>query len=455
MTHLRSALLLLALLTALVLPAQAQDLSPAAQEAARSNNEFALDLYQRLSDKEEGNLFFSPYSISTVLRMVHAGARGETATEMAKVLRLDPAADPGQAAGEGVKDLIHALRNPQPTAEKPAAGAADRVAGRPGLPTSQAGQDPVKQTAQTRIREAIARLKEKLERRHALHQTLKVANGVYPDASDRPLPSYLSLLQSKFGAQASPLDYQRAPQAARASINGDIERFTGIEDLLPEGSITSDTRLVLTNAITFKESWVTKFDPAKTRESFWMNEDGTTEQVSFMNAQKMPVRMAYKDGVIVADLPYSNNRSLTVVLPGTFGGPNLAEVEQRLARGELAEQLNPANMREAEMPVMLPKFTMKLKQKLKPTLSAMGMPRAFGGADFSGINGKKNLKISEVYHEAKIEVSEEGTKAEGATAAVVVRESAMVGLQANRPFVFMIRDDATGAILFMGRLVKP
>ena len=276
MTHLRSALLLLALLTALVLPAQAQDLSPAAQEAARSNNEFALDLYQRLSDKEEGNLFFSPYSISTVLRMVQAGARGETADQMAKVLRLDPNAAPGQAAGEGVKDLIHALRNPKPTPKKKAAGAADRVAGRPGLAVDQAEQDATK-TTQARISEAIARLKEKFERRHALHQTLKVANGVYPDASDRPLPAYLSLLQSKFGAQASPLDYQRTPKAARASINGDIERFTGIKDLLPEGSITSDTRLVLTNAITFKESWVTQFDPRKTRESFWINEDGTTE----------------------------------------------------------------------------------------------------------------------------------------------------------------------------------
>lgn len=388
-----------------VAPVAQSNLSPTPDQSAlvEGNNAFAADLYARLR-KQDGNLFFSPESISTALAMAYAGARGETATQMASTLHfsLPP-------------DKLH-----------PAMGA----------------------------------LLESLNEDHPGYQ-LRVADALWAEQSYKFLDDYLNLTKATYDAGLHKVDFKTAHEAARATINQWVEQQTEdkIKDLLPAGSLTPDTRLVLTNAIYFKGDWQTQFDKSATADEDFHFSSSQTVKAPLM---RLETRLRYVDGGTcqIVDIPYkSAELSMIVLLPKDIGG--LPALEQSFTAAHLHQWLGtlPAPQK---VILTLPKFKMTRQFELGGTLGAMGMAQAFSpkSADFSAMTGRRDLWISSVVHKAFVDVNEEGTEAAAATGTVMKsmamsREQPPVVFRADHPFLFLIRDNRSGGILFMGRVTDP
>jgi serine protease inhibitor len=367
------------------------------------NNAFAVALYHHLSH-QAGNLFFSPESISTALAMAYAGARGNTAAEMAKALHFT--VPPGQ---------LH-----------PAMGA----------------------------------LLRDLNAAHSDYQ-LNVANALWAQQGYTFLDQFLNLLRTDYGAGLQQVDFKGAPEVARSTINQWVEQKTQdkIKDLLAPGSLRPDTRLVLTNAIYFKGNWQTQFDKAQTK-----NEDFYLSQTKSAAAPLMHREgsFSYFDGGTfqVLEIPYKSKAlSLIILLPKERSG--LPGLEDSMTASNMQQWLS----RAAPVPkviVTVPRFKSTQEFELSTALRALGMPQAFGsGADFSGMTGKRDFAISAVIHKAFVDVNEEGTEAAAATA-VTMRALAMrvpgpppPVFRADHPFIFLIRDNGSRSILFMGRMTDP
>ena len=370
----------------------------------QGNNAFAFELYGKLHEAD-GNLFFSPYSISTALAMTYAGANGRTAEEMAKTLHL--ATDKAQSSS-AFQTLIAAIN-----------GQGDRRA-----------------------------------------YQLYTANALWGQQGDEFRPDFLKLTQQYYGAGLHPVDFRSAAEAARQTINRWVEEQTNnkIKDLLRPGAVTPSTSLVLTNAIYFKAAWMHEFwEKATKEEAFHVS---ATKDANVPMMHKSEECNYFDSGDFqLLDLPYENRQlSLLVVLPKKMDG--LADVEKSLTADNLAAWLPKMTTHQVE--IALPKFKMTAEFKLKDVLSAMGMPTAFSkDADFTGISiTPPGLVIDNVIHKAYVDVHEKGTEAAAATAVVMKRASAPVSRPkavfcADHPFVFMIRDNQTGSILFMGRVVNP
>ncbi len=379
--------------------------SPDQAEAVEGSNAFAVDLYQQFS-AQPGNLFFSPESISTAFAMAYAGANGETAAEIEKVFHFT-------------------------------------------LPPE-------------RLHPAMGAL---LAGMNAPHQgyALSVADALWAEQDTHFLPSYLKLVETNYGAGFHPVDFKTSPEAARSTINAWVEKQTNnkIQNLLGPGVITPATRLVLTNAIYFKGSWISSFDKAQT-------EDGEFH-LSAADSVKTPLMhrtgsYRYYDGGTFQEieLPYAGNElSMVVFLPKEIAGlPALEKSFTAAAEKEWLEKL----AMEDEVILTLPRFEMTQQFELSGVLGKMGMTQAFSdAADFSGMDGKPDFAISAAIHKAFIDVNEEGTEAAAATA-IVMRATAArfpmpelppIVFRADHPFLFLIRDSTTGAILFMGRVTDP
>jgi len=368
-------------------------------------NGFAFDLYAQLA-AEKGNLFYSPQSISTALTMTWAGARGETAAQMAKVLRLpaDRLAKP---------ESIHAAN-------------AKLLAGLSGTREKQGYE-------------------------------LAAANALWGQKGYTWLPDFLGCLKTNYSAGLEEVDFVRDTEGARKTINGWVEKETRdkIKDLIQQGVLTVDTRLVLTNAIYFKGDWASPFKKTSTTDQDFFAAGGEKVSAPMMNQTG---RFGYLDGgeFQALEMPYKGNAlSMVVLLPKARDG--LAALEKTLSAENAAAWT--AKIRKQEVQVTVPKFTTTAQFMLKDTLSAMGMTDAFSSkADFSGMDGQKDLFISAVIHKAFVDVNEEGTEAAAATA-VVIERMAMpappVKFRADHPFVFLIRDTQSGCILFVGRVANP
>ena len=382
--------------------AETKALTAADQTAVEDNNAFAVALYGQLRG-QKGNLFFSPESISTALAMTYAGARGETAAQMAKALHFT-------------------------------------------LPPAQ-------------LHPAMGALLKNLNAPHDSYQ-LSVANALWAQQGYQFLDSFLSLLKTDYGAGMNQVDFKGATEAARVTINQWVEEKTQdkIKDLLHPGALRPDTRLVLTNAIYFKGNWETQFDKAQTRdEDFYLS----PEEKASVPLMHREGGFNYFDGgsFQALEIPYkSKELSMIVFLPRDRSG--LPALEQSLTANtqQWLRQLAPV----AKVIVSLPKFKMTREFELGRTLAAMGMPQAFASdADFSGMTGHRDFAISDVIHKAYVDVNEEGTEAAAATA-VTMRAMAMRAptqpppvFRADHPFVFLIRDHHSNSILFMGRLTDP
>jgi len=370
------------------------------ETVVQGNTEFALALYQRLRT-EEGNLFFSPYSISTALAMTYAGARGNTAVQMAQAL--------------------HFLLD------------------------------------QEQLHSAFAWLEAKLSDVGRKGQVqLKVANALWPQEEYDLLEEFLALTKQYYGVLITAVDYGD-PETARGTINAWVEEKTEnkIQELIPPGILDALTSLVLVNAIYFKGNWASQFDQSRTRDApFWVTPDEPV-QVPMMD-QEHEFRYGESDGLQILELPYAgDDLSMVVLLPRKIDG--LPELEERLTVENLTRWTK--NLRPRGVQVFLPRFEITFPFRLDDTLKLMGMVDAFGGdSDFSGMDGTKLLYIGAVLHKAFVAVNEEGTEAAAATAVIMIAKCLPPPppvFRADHPFIFLIRENSTGSILFIGRVVNP
>ena len=364
------------------------------------NNQFALDLYQQLAGASEENLFLSPYSVSTALAMTYAGARGNTAVEMAETLHFPLPAEEFHPAMGGLIDQIN---------------------------------DPAREG-----------------------YSLAVANRLWGQVGYPFLPEFLATVEENYGAGLEQMDFAADPEPCRLTINQWVEDQTNnkIKDLLPANSITSYTRLVLTNAIYFLGDWQYQFDPELTTDAPFYSAPGESITLPMMH-QEQDLQYAEYDGVQVLEFPYNNEElSLIAILPDEIDG--LPALEQSLTSATLDTYLG--GLSETPVSVHLPKFEMTCEFSLRDTLMTMGMVDAFGGAaDFSRIDGMGGLFISKILHKAFIQLDEEGTEAAAATAVVLDGSvgDPMPEFRADHPFLFLIRDNVTDSILFLGRVIEP
>lgn len=374
--------------------------SSEARSLAGRNRKFAVALYKELAGSE-GNVFFSPYSVSTSLAMAYAGARGKTAEEMATVLRFD-----------GFDGDVH----------------------------------PV-------LRELESRIMEVNDRGFV---EITVANSLWPAAGCPILEGYLKMLGENYGAEASPVDFEGAPDEARRRINdwASDETRGRIKDLIPEGSIDPRTALILANAIYFKGTWKQKFDQADTEIAPFHVSPEDTVWVSMMSL-KHELRYSANRLAQVLCMPYEGHDvSMVALLP--VEGVSLGELEASLSAESIGLWVMATEY--TEVRVLMPRFEFECSYSLNRTLEDMGMRDAFSElrADFSGMHPA--LFISAVRHKGSIEVDEEGTEAAAATAVELKFKGIKPGptvFRADRPFLFIIWENTTSSILFMGRVADP
>ena len=374
----------------------------------RGDNAFALDLYSALSDGE-GNLFYSPFSISQAFAMTLAGARGETERQMV--------------------DTLH-YQLPQSRLH-PSFNALDQELASRGM-DSRNEEDRYFQ--------------------------LNIANAIWGQHGYEFLPDFLDALAENYGAGLRPLDFAGTPEESRLMINDWVLEETGekIKDLLPPGTIDGSTRLVLTNAIYFNATWSWPFDKKVTQKRTFHLAEGSRVEVPMMTAtSKDFYGYAKGNGYQAVDVPYSRGEmSMTVLLPdeGTF-----REFEDSLDADALDQILDGIEI--DYVTLTMPLFKFESEFSLSDTLAGMGMPDAFDArADFSGMTGSKGLWVSAVVHKAFVSVDEEGTEAAAATSAVVKESGPTkepIPVAVNRPFIFLIRDRDTGTVLFLGRVMNP
>jgi serine protease inhibitor len=346
--------------------------------------------------------------------MTYAGARGQTADEMAAALHFD------RARGD-----VHA---------------------------------------------AFGKLDKRLNDLQRRNITLQDANSVWCQPGHPFTADFLKLVSKDYDARARAVDFIGDPEAARNKINSWVAAKTGgrIADLINPGQLPPNTRMVLCNAIYFKGKWQTQFRSRDTRpQPFYVN---TNETVTVpMMSLHAHFKMAYadNDSIRLLELPYvGNDLSMVILLPVAeppWQGPNqpriseLSDLEAKLTPQNLSswlDQLDSVDASDAD--IAIPRFTTTQTFDLSEQLKSLGMSSAFGdSADFSGMDGMRDLYISDVVHKAYVEVDEHGTEAAAATSVQMVASAIVEPFVVDHPFIFLIRDNASGAILFLGRIVDP
>lgn len=371
------------------------------------NSEFAFDLYQILKDKD-GNIFYSPYSISLALAMTYAGARSDTEDEMADALNF-------LLARENLHPAFNAL----------------------DLELASRGEEA----------------KGKDDEGFRLH----VVNAVWGQRDFPFLSEYLDLLAANYGAGLRVLNFIEAPEESRVTINDWVSEQTEerIQDLIPQGAINELTRLVLTNAIYFNAAWLHQFEEDATSEGDFYLLDGSTVKVPMMR-QTETFGYMEGDGYQAIELLYDGEELSTVILLPEEG-------EFTAFEGSLSRQLVDSvieGIGNKRVDLSMPKFEFDSSFGLKQALASLGMEKAFipEEADFSGMDGRRDLFIQDVLHKAFVSVDEAGTEAAAASAVIIgltsmPPEAIRVGI--DRPFIFLIRDIETGTVLFVGRVLDP
>lgn len=364
------------------------------------NSKFATNLYHEVKS-DPLNIFYSPFSISSALAMTYSGARGETMNQMSNTLYFS-------------KNQIELHNN-----------------------------------FSLLIKELTN------EKNEGIH--LKIANSIWIQESMKINDEFLSINQKYYNAGVLPINFFTDPEKSRLTINNWVEKNTNnkITNLLTEGTIHNETRMVLVNAIYFKGRWDKTFDKNQnTTDIFYVFKTCQTQAIfmnSFINTEY------YEDDLLsIVEIPYSGlDQSLIIILPKERYG--LKVVENIFDYTSISAYFD--KMTTKRVNLSLPKFKTEATYDLKNQLSKMGMPLAFtNNADFSGITGDKSLAIDKIIHKAVIEVNEEGTEAAAATAVTMRKTSIFtdeVRCKADHPFIYLIRDNQTNTILFIGRLMNP
>ncbi|MEJ5229931.1 MAG: serpin family protein [Pseudothermotoga sp.] len=364
-----------------------------------SSNFFAIDLYKVLS-KKSGNIFFSPFSISSALAMTYMGAGGNTAAQMRKVLYFDLEEE---TLHSGFSNLMDSLNQPNENYQ------------------------------------------------------LSIANSIWAQEGYPFLKEFFERLQSYYQAGLNFVDFVNKRDEAREKINKWVEEKTNqkIKDIIKPDDIDELTRLVLVNAIYFKGAWLEPFDPSSTRKDKFYISQNESKEVDMM-FRNLFANYTETSSVQVLELPYAGNQiSMIVVLPKK--DKDLKQIEKDICLELLKEWKG--DMRKTSVDVYLPKFKTECRFNLKDTLMSMGMVDAFtDAADLSKMDGTRLLKIKDVIHQSFVEVNEQGTEAAAATAVIIgikMAPTMPVVFKADRPFIFFIYDNLHDLILFMGRLSNP
>ena len=370
---------------------------------AGSNAAFATDLYGMLK-KTDDNLFFSPYSISTCLAMTYAGAHGDTATQMAHALHFE--------------------------------------------------------MSQTQLAASFGELQKQLNAENGRNgNALDIANGLWGQKDHPFLPAFLDVASQSYGANLKQTDFRTEAETARMEINEWISGKTNgkISDLIPKGVLNPAATLVLANAIYFKGTWAGKFEKSRTEKALFSITPTQKLDVPMMTVSA-DFKYAEVDGMQLLELPYAGDElAMAIFLPRETNG--LKGVEDLLEAHSLDRWL--AQARSQKVEVFLPKFKLASAFSLATPLAEMGMTDAFSPrADFSGMDGERDLFLSAVIHKAFVEVDEEGTEAAAATGVrmkklAVMKSPSVPIFRADHPFIFLIRDTRSGSILFLGRLADP
>ena len=387
------------------------DVSPSEQTLlVEGNSAFAFELYQVLREKEgnkEDNLFYSPYSISLALAMTYAGACNEIAQQMADTLQFMLE-----------QERLHPAFN--------------------------------------WLDAELATRGEGAEGKDGEGFRLNIVNAIWGQKDYEFLPAFLDVLAENYGAGLRILDFITEAEKSRVTINDWVSDQTEgrIEDLIPQGVIDALTRLVLTNAIYFNAAWAYPFDEKMTANSPFYLLDGGQVIVPMMK-QTESFGYTEGEGYQAIELLYDGGElSMVILLPeaGQFEA-----FEEGLQAQQVCDIIS--GLQATEVALTMPQFEFDSEFSLKDTLAGMGMPIAFsGGADFSGMTGNRELLISDVVHKAFVAVDEAGTEAAAATAVEMALTSVPpppVEVTIDRPFIFLIRDIDTGAILFVGRVMNP
>jgi serpin B len=390
-----------------------RDTSPQVSSAdlatlATDNTKFAFDFYQALTAGDEtSNEFYSPYSVSIALAMTYAGAEGETAQQMASAL-----------------DFVLPPATLNPAFDALALALASRAQGQSG-----ADGQPF---------------------------TLNVVNSLWGDKTLSFQQPFLGTLAVNYGAAVRVVDFLHAPDAARVTINDWVAGETDdlIQNLLPSDSIANDTLFVLVDAIDFSAGWATPFQASSTQPATFHLLDGSTTQPPMMS-EYLETTYASGSNWQAVDLPYAgNSTSMLLIVPqaGQF-----AAVESSLTGDFVSTVVQ--TLAAAGVTLTMPKFTIQgTTISLKAKLMSLGMVDAFtGAADFSGI-ASEPISLSDVLQQAYIEVDESGTKAAAATAVIGVATAALSNtatVTVDQPFFAIIRDDPTGTVLFVARVLDP
>lgn len=372
-------------------------------EIITANNQFAFDMYQQINgqpDQADKNVFFSPYSLSTAMAMLYAAAEGETKAQIQKTFHYPAPAilNPNSAA------LYNQFNKPNPDYK------------------------------------------------------LATVNDLWMQQGLTLNKSYADTVQHYYSGQVTALDFEGSPDPARQTINKKIAEKTKqlIPQLLPKGSIKSDTAVVLTNAVYFKGDWTMPFTAERTSAQPFYNAIGRASTVQMM--QQQSYFDYYEDKHIqVVQLPYKgDDLSMLVVLP---------KLNHKLAMQQLAKSLSATKIKQwrsglvrQDVNLQLPKFKLDARYQMKTLLADMGMPKAFNNAaEFNLYADGSPIKLDEVYHQAVVTVDEKGTEAAAAAGAVgmYVGMSYPVEFKADHPFMFVIKDNKTDAILFLGQVNKP
>lgn len=368
--------------------------------STNASNAFGFSLFSNILQNTTGNVFFSPYSISNAFSMVFEGASTNTKDEIQSVFHIDKN---DTSRRESVKVIDSELNNPNK------------------------------------------------------NYTLSVANALWIQNKFPVLTDYSDILQKYYAANATKLDFENNPEGSRQTINTWVENKTSqkIKDLFPPGSINDMMRVVLTNAIYFKGNWSSQFNPAKTMDDDFHITPQQAIKVPMMTTESNFRYFSDKE-IQALEMPYQGgNLSMIVLLPKENNLKSLTDSISVEKIHDWESKLTPE-----QVTVYMPKFTLNTKYILNDNLASMGMPTAFlaDKADFSGITGKKDLFISIVVHQAFVQVDEKGTEAAAATGIGISATSIQLPInvfRADHPFVFLIYDNQTGLILFMGQLVDP
>ena len=369
-----------------------------------ANNQFAFDLYSQFKDENKDvNIFFSPYSISVALAMTYEGANGQTAEEMQNVIHIPKDAN---------------LR-----------------------------------------RANFAKIINEINKKDKEYN-LSTANALWAQKDFAFLENYTNVVKEYYDGEVINLDFAGESEKSRQIINDWVENQTNnkIKNLIPQGALDASTIFVLTNAVYFKGTWILQFNKNDTRDGDFKTSSGQIVKVPMMKLTGADSIFNYTEteDAQILEMPYAGeDLSMLIILPKENKSENM---EGFITPEKLSEWKN--MLEERRVDVYIPKLKFETKYFMRQTLIDMGMPSAFNDADFSGMTGQKDLMISEVIHQAFVEVNEEGTEAAAATAVIGVMSVGPNGttipiFRADHPFIFIIQQKDTGNILFLGRVSDP